>query len=80
MTHYQKLAIMIFRLFGALCMFLGALVGLAYPITQYLFYGLYWELYLRFASFYTFPFLIFGFVLFIASRPLGRWICFDFEA
>jgi hypothetical protein len=79
MTHYQKLATMTFRLIGALLMLTGVLTVVIYLFPRLIDpYFRDWRLIIP-VSVYSLPFFVTGFFLFATSRPLGRWICFDFD-
>ena len=71
MTHYQKLATMIFRIIGVIEIAIGlvlwipsALISSFRPI---------------YILFYVLPFLVLGFTFFVFSRQLARRVCFDFD-
>ncbi len=72
MTHYQKLATMIFRIVGLILIIGGlfqtlVIFTLDFPVK----YG---------SFFYTLlPYLIVGILLTIASRFLAKLVCFDFN-
>ena len=73
MTHYQKIAAMIFRIIGLI----GIIFSFILWIAGFLFapraFGLF-----SFA-FVVLPYLIISMILFGASRFLARWVCFDFD-
>jgi hypothetical protein len=73
MTHYQKLATMIFRIIG--------LVGIIGSFISWIGVFLFAPRILGFfpIAFAVLPYLIVSMVLFGASRYLARWVCFDFD-
>lgn len=75
MTHYQKLATIIFRSVAVILMLLGAVAGL---------YGLAVSLAAGFVGFliswsFSLPTIVFGIVLFGISTWLSRLVCKDFD-
>lgn len=75
MTHYQKLAVMIFRIIGAFFSVfsaVSALLSLTAP-----FFGFHAGMILMFLIGYSLPLLIFGAVFWLASKKLARLVCFD---
>lgn len=79
MSHYQKLATIIFRFAGAMLMFISALVVIVYFISRIGFID-YWDWRILIAAtVWTIPPLVTGFFIFAASKPLARWVCFDFD-
>jgi len=73
MTHYQKLAVMIFRIAGVIII-VSSLV-LWVPA----FFIMPQSLNPFFVLFTILPYLIIGIILFTLSRFLARWICLDFD-
>lgn len=76
MTHYEKLATVIFRILGVLLLVIGIFIGvialLAIAVSRSL------EP-LVFVIFYTVPMLILGVLFFATSRKLAKRVCFDFD-
>jgi hypothetical protein len=73
MTHYQKLAILVFRI-----------IGLILILTSFILWTLAFIANLSkvnpfFTLFSILPYLIVGIILFALSKFLAKWICFDFE-
>ena len=74
MTHYQKLAIMIFRVIGLFFLFFGGITvvyALIFTLVE-----------IRIAVnaiFYALPAIIFAIIFFSLSRKLASWVCFDFD-
>jgi uncharacterized protein YacL len=77
MTHYEKLAAMIFRILGAFLLILGILIAvmalISIPVVQQLFPAL------IFIIFYSIPLAILGIYFFSTSRKLAKRVCFDFD-
>jgi uncharacterized membrane protein len=76
MTHYQKLATLVFRILAALILAVGVFmmifaVGAGMMIDR--------RMGIAIGAVYGPPFLIFGGVFFYASRKLAEWVCYDFE-
>jgi hypothetical protein len=76
MTHYQKLAILLFRVIGAALLTLGvfmAIFAIGTGVASETRIGL------LLGTLYALPFMIFGSFFFGLSKKLGRWVCYDFE-
>lgn len=76
MTHYEKPATMIFRIFGAILLIVGILItflALILGLTEPYFPVAPWVI------FYSIPLTVLGILLFSGSRKLAKWICFDFN-
>ena len=82
MTHYQKLATMIFRIVGAFFLVLGAVMALVSLAITFLFkfssYGNLSSTSVFMGNFCCLPAIIFGILFFGLSRILAKWVCFDF--
>ena len=83
MTHYKKLATMIFRIIGASLL---VLTVISIIVAAFLgAFGIYdssgtsTKLALAIFFFFTIPTAILGFVFFNVSRKLARIVCFDFD-
>lgn len=79
MTHYQKLATLIFRIIGALFLAIAIFYGLISVVASTLVYSLNSIAWLAFVNFYWLPLLIIGIILFASSKKLGKFVCFDFD-
>jgi hypothetical protein len=79
MTHYQKLAAMIFRIIGA-CFLVLAILSFAIALL-FLLFGLFTRggLEIAFPLFiiYTIPTTIIGLLFFKLSKNLAKRVCFD---
>ena len=77
MSHYQKLATIIFRSVALIFMLIGAAAGLIGLVVSLLFSfgvpGLF------IGIFYSLPLIVLGIVLFSLSRFLARFVCNDFD-
>lgn len=73
MTHYQKLATMIFRIIGLII-----IIGGSVSWIQTFFFAPK-IINASLVLFAVLPYLIVGMVLFVLSRFLARWICLDFD-
>ena len=76
MTHYQKLATMIFRIVAVFLLIVGvstAIIGFTASLFIFAQFGIW------IGVFYSVPFTIVGILFFILSRNLARWVCFDFD-
>ena len=76
MTHYQKLALLLFRTIGTVFLVfsvLTALLSLTAP-----FFGNQANTIILFLIFYSLPLLIFGGAFWLLSKKLARFVCFDF--
>jgi hypothetical protein len=76
MTHYQKLATLLFRVIGVFILAVGVVMlifagGAAMLIDR--------RMGLAIGTIYGPPFLIFGWALFALSKKLASWVCSDFE-
>lgn len=80
MTHYQKIATMIFRIIGVFFLISSALIGLISLLLSLLFVsvGGIGNVVGFFSIFSWLPTLIFGIVFFSSSRLLAKWVCLDF--
>jgi hypothetical protein len=76
MTHYQKLATLLFRVIGSALLTIGIFMGIFALGT-----GLASDprVGIIVGSLYSLPCLIFGAAFFFLSRKLAQWVCFDFE-
>lgn len=76
MTHYQKLATLLFRVIGAALLTLGvfmAIFAVGTGIASETRIGL------LLGTLYALPFLLFGGLFFGLGKKLGGWVCYDFE-
>jgi len=78
MTHYQKLAAMIFRIVGALLMLTGGVIlavflvfGLLIPAVN--------SLTVPLTLFYSLPLVLLGMFFFSASTLFARWVTIGFD-
>lgn len=76
MTHYQKLATVIFRVIAMVIIAIGVFmlifaVGAGMMVDR--------RMGLAIGAIYGPPFLIFGGVFFYASRKFAEWVCYDFD-
>lgn len=76
MTHYQKLATVIFRVIAMVIVAVGVFmvifaVGAGMMVDR--------RMGLAIGAIYGPPFLIFGGIFFYASRKLAEWVCHDFD-
>jgi hypothetical protein len=71
MTHYEKLATMIFRIIGIIEIGIGLVLWIPSAIIP--------GFNVLRVVFYVLPFLAIGFVFFAFSRPLAKRVCFDFD-
>lgn len=83
MTHYEKLATMIFRIFGAFLLVLSAIsfiLALCFGIFAIFdSYGKGSNGAILLFVVYTVPTGIFGFIFFKLSRFLAKFVCYDFD-
>jgi hypothetical protein len=79
MTHYQKLATMIFRVLGLLFIIAGVLAALISIGSLIIVYQFSFIIYMIYVNLYWLPLMTLGMFLFILSRKLAKWICFDFD-
>lgn len=77
MTHYQKLALLIFRIIGTV-FFIFATVAALLSLTAPLF-GYQAGTILLFLIFYSLPLSIFGAVFWLTSRKLVQLVCHDLD-
>ena len=77
MTHYQKLATLLFRSVAVLLMLVGLVAGLLGLLISMIspigIAGV------AFALFYSLPTMVLGIALFSLSRILARFVCNDFD-
>lgn len=73
MTHYQKLATMIFRIIGLI------LIAASFILWIPAFLLNLSRVNPFFTLFSMLPYLVLGILLFILSKFLAKWICFDFD-
>jgi hypothetical protein len=76
MTHYQKLATLLFRVIGVIILAVGVFmvlfaIGAAVLVDR--------RTGIAIGTIYGPPFLLFGGVFFGLSRKLAGWVCHDFE-
>lgn len=76
MTHYQKLATLLFRVIGVIILAVGAFmvlfaIGAAVLVDR--------RTGIAIGTIYGPPFLLFGGVFFGLSKRLAGWVCHDFE-
>lgn len=76
MTHYQKLATLIFRVIGVIILSVGVIMlilalGAALLVDP--------RMGIAIAAFYGPPCLIFGWAVFSLSAKLAGWVCHDFD-
>ena len=79
MTHYQKLATMIFRILGLFFLTLGFLFAIISIVALILVYSFNFVIYIVYANFNWLPLMLLGMFLFSTSRSLAKGICFDFD-
>lgn len=75
MNHYQKLAVLAFRVIAGILMLIGlvsGIVGLAVSLSL-------GGIAVLVSLVYSLPATILGIVLFALSRPMSRLICYDFD-
>ena len=75
MTHYQKLATMIFRIIGTVFLVFGVMTSLL--VLFFIFAEP--RMALPIAISYSLPTIVLGIVFFSFSRLLSGWVCFDFD-
>lgn len=75
MTHYEKLATMLFRLIGTFFLIFGGISALAALI----FISGEPRMAFWIALFYSLPTIIFGITFCSLGKKLAKWICFDFD-
>lgn len=76
MTHYQKLATLLFRVIGVIILAVGVFmvlfaIGAAVLVDR--------RTGIAIGTIYGPPFLLFGGVFFGLSRKLAGWVCHDFS-
>ena len=76
MTHYQKLATLLFRVIGVIILSIGVVMlifaaGAALLVDP--------RMGMAIGAIYGPPCLIFGWVFFGLSKKLAVWICYDFD-
>ena len=75
MTHYQKLATMIFRIIGAVFLIFGGILA----ILALIFVFFESRITIPIVLFYSLPTIILGILFFSLSRKLAKLVCFDFN-
>jgi ABC-type arginine transport system permease subunit len=76
MTHYEKLATMIFRILGAFLLLVGIIIAVMASLTMPV-NGLFPPVF--FIIFYSIPLVVLGILFFYGGRKLARWVCSDFN-
>ncbi len=75
MTHYQKLAALIFRSIGILLLIIGV-VPAVYALLATIAGSV---LGMIVAITYSLPIIIIGIILFLFSKKLAQFVCYDFD-
>lgn len=79
MTHYQKLAIITFRIIGVFFLSIALFYGLISLVAIIFVYGFNFIIWLNYANFYWLPLIIIGIALIALSKKLGKFVCFGFD-
>jgi hypothetical protein len=77
MTHYQKLATMLFRVIGAVLMLTGVATLAVFLVVGVFFPPMY-SMTLPFTLFYSLPLVLLGILFFASSMALARWVTVGF--